>query len=155
MDITSTLLAAASAGGTQPGVTWTSNTPSPAPVTYWRDSATSGSVTLLLGTGNTISYSTDTVNFSLYTITPSNPSVTITGVSYVNSQFVAFGSLASLVRGICVGDLPSLENISRDQLLDNQVIWGFWRSPKNQRRLLFIEKAQAAYKAILKTYGKK
>lgn len=93
MDITSTLLAAASAGGTQPGVTWTSNTPSPAPVVYWRDSATSGLVTLLLGTGNTISYSTDTVNFSLYTITPSNPSVTITGVSYVNSQFVAFGSL--------------------------------------------------------------
>jgi len=93
MDITSTLLAAASAGGTQPGVTWTSNTPSPAPVVYWRDSATSGSVTLLLGTGNTISYSTDAVNFSLYTITPSNPSVAITGVSYVNSQFVAFGSL--------------------------------------------------------------
>lgn len=93
MDITSTLLAAASAGGTQPGVTWTSNTPSPAPVVYWRDSATSGSVTLLLGTGNTISYSTDAVNFSLYTITPSNPSVTVTGVSYVNSQFVAFGSL--------------------------------------------------------------
>ena len=92
MDITSTLLAAASAGGTQPGVTWTNNAPSPSPVVYWRDSATSGSVTLILGTGNTISYSTDTVNFSLYKITPSNPSVTVTGVSYVNSQFVAFGT---------------------------------------------------------------
>lgn len=92
MDITSTLLAAASAGGTQPGVTWTNNAPSPAPTVRWYDSASNGTVSVMVGSDNVLSYSSDGVNWSLYTVSPSAGGFA-TGINYVNGKFVLWGTL--------------------------------------------------------------
>lgn len=68
------------------------------------------------------------------------------------SGFVVFGSLAGLLRGVCVGELPNLESLSTDYTLKRQKARFRGRQSWHQRQIV---KAQAQYKSWMATYGKR
>ena len=89
MDLTQMLTTAAAGAGSQPGLTWTNNS-TVAPAVGTGDSATSGSVAVLVS-GSKIYRSTDGLNWTLYNPFPSL-ATSLLGVNYVNSEFVVWAT---------------------------------------------------------------